>query len=123
MQNFFGAGRYAPAAFIGTALLFGCAADTDEITEETALSSTEIVNGFDDHRHPAVVMLAAKQKDGSYNGFCTGTLVRPNKVLTAAHCVVGAQAQNVAVMFGQNTQTPIGLVQAAAIVSHPGYKE
>jgi secreted trypsin-like serine protease len=121
MQKLLGA---ASAALFGTALslLSGCAAEAGP--EETSSSSSEIVNGWDDYRHPAVVMLAAKDKDGNYGGFCTGTLVRANKVLTAAHCVVGgAPAQDTIVMFGRDKDSPVGLVQVASIAAHPGYSE
>lgn len=71
-----------------TTLALGCAArraDTpdDEPAEEPVAVDAPIVHGAADKgRHPAVVALVSL--DG---GLCTGTLVGPNLVLTAHHCV------------------------------------
>ncbi len=46
-----------------------------------------IVGGAETTGWPAV---GAYLMDGGANGLCTGTLVRPDRVLTAAHCAVGA---------------------------------
>src|SRR6266542_6196421 len=44
--------------------------------------SSSIIGGTPDSGDPAVILLR-----GSFGGFCSGTLVAPTVVLTAAHCV------------------------------------
>jgi hypothetical protein len=71
----------AVAAFF---FLAGCAAPHDERLGEGAAA---IQGGFDDGRDNAVVGVALLD-DGDYvRRTCSGTLVAPNLVLTAQHCV------------------------------------
>lgn len=77
-------------AVLGLALTLGplaCAdappgADDETPDEATASNREAIVNGSFDEGHPAVVAL-------TYGGqaFCSGTLVDPTVVVTAAHCL------------------------------------
>lgn len=53
----------------------------------TAAWDEAIVGGTETTEWPAI---GAYMMDGGANGLCTGTLVRPDRVLTAAHCAVSA---------------------------------
>lgn len=64
-------------------LTAGCQRALDESGEEAVgFATEEIVNGSLDSGHPATVALTAQGFP-----FCSGTLVTPTVVVTAAHCV------------------------------------
>ena len=60
-------------------------------------------------------------------GRCTGALIRPDVVLTAAHCVADAASRTVApaaeirFIAGRRDNFNIGVVRARSIAVHPGY--
>lgn len=65
-------------------LLVACTVNAP--TEE---NDQPITGGKIDQTHPAVVALVEDDADGKTGTFfCTGTLIRPDIVLTAAHCLV-----------------------------------
>jgi hypothetical protein len=65
-----------------------CNVDTgaDSAGETTGRLSQPIVGGETDREHIAVLAIATITPDSE--GLCTGTLIAPNLVLTARHCVV-----------------------------------
>jgi len=68
------------------AILFltGCAGPRDEAVGEAAAA---IQGGEPDGRDAAVVGVALLNEDGHIHQTCSGTLIAPNLVLTAQHCV------------------------------------
>ncbi len=74
-----------------------------------AANAHAITNGsFDGNRHPAVGALVDYDSRGTSYAFCTGTLISPTVLLTAAHCNPGVErvkvtfepvVQNAAVMY------------------------
>ena len=51
-------------------------------------------------------------------GFCTGVVLTPRAVLTAAHCVT--DAKNMAVHYREDSGSPV-MVEVEAVAVHPGY--
>ncbi|MCA3015770.1 MAG: trypsin-like serine protease [Myxococcaceae bacterium] len=70
---------------------------------------------------PSVVALAVGF-NGRYSSFCTGSLIGPKTVLTAAHCIY-AQGRSAPyfVLFGTYASSPSQAVRIVNQVRHPNY--
>jgi hypothetical protein len=77
-----------------------------------------IYNGTPTADFPAVVGLAITNRGGTA-GICTGTLIAPSAVLTAAHCLAFDPVRVVAVVFpGQSTRADY---VASVFLPHPRF--
>lgn len=92
-----------------------------DATQSVETSSEAIVGGITTSGDPAVVMLLVNGQ-GGYSEYCTGTLIAPKTVLTAAHCINAYGAGNFyAVGVGASSSSPQRVVQTAQQVRHPSY--
>ena len=83
----------------------------------TAGSSVAIVNGAEcSAARSAVVLLNIRDDDGFALGACSGTIIAPRAVLTAAHCL-DEDAGIVRVWLGSGAE-----IVAESFVAHPSYR-
>jgi secreted trypsin-like serine protease len=84
---------------------------------QSARSSVAIVNGAEcSAGRSAVVLLNMRTADGSALGACSGTIIAPRAVLTAAHCL-DEDVGIVRVWLGSGPE-----IVAASFTPHPSYR-
>lgn len=109
-------------AMIGSAAMLGLAAcaPADDVGLESDVGSKgdEIVGGSAFTDVPAIGALAY----GS-SPFCTGTLISPTRVVTAAHCVEGTSASSITFITGPSARSIQTRTRVVRAVPHPDYDD
>lgn len=118
-------GRVSPFACVtlgASALALGC---SSEGAFETGSQSQRIVGGSeaDEGAWPSMVSIAYDLSPGIENHWCGGTLIRPNKVLSAAHCFDDTTASRYQIRIGRHDLTTGDGEEAdvTSIQKHPSY--
>jgi hypothetical protein len=93
----------------------GCGTRSPAPGESVAQSTSAITHGSDDAADPAVVGIL----DPSGATSCSGTLISPYIVLTAAHCTVPAIVQGGTVVFGASVTAPVAAIRIVDAVADP----
>jgi secreted trypsin-like serine protease len=112
--------------FVASAVAFlGCSGPSR--SEEPASTSEAIIGGRDDARDRAVVAIGMVLPDhDNETALCTGTLVAPTKVLTAAHCVdprlLGPNAK-FTVLLGPDADHPQETYAVTAVAYDEAYDD
>ncbi len=85
---------------------------TSASQQPAALSGQQIINGqpaLDNPMTPSVVGLFVKYSGSGVNGvwlqWCTGSVISPKLILTAAHCVADLQASDIKINFSGKSVT------------------
>jgi secreted trypsin-like serine protease len=95
----------------------GCQSESEPRGDSTA-TTIPIIDGTYDFGDPAVVSLTS----GNGFSFCTGTLISSRVVLTAGHCVQGAEPAGVRIYFGERPSNGGALRPVTDVYSHPDYR-
>jgi MYXO-CTERM domain-containing protein len=102
------------------ALLVSCAEESAPSDDDVEATMQPIVNGQIDTGHPATVALTVQGQS-----FCSGTLVTPTVVVTAAHCItpeIGSPPwEIVEVFFGTSVSEGGTFIALDDGLAHPGF--
>ena len=85
--------------------------------EATRTAAEPIIGGDADVADVAVVAL----QQTSTGTLCSGTLIAPTVVLTAAHCVYGVEASDLQVLVGDDVTSPTLTIAVTSVVTYPTY--
>lgn len=98
----------------------GQAARAGALTDEFVVGGEPVA---DDSAYPWQVRIFASEEPGA--GFCGGSLIAPDWVLTAGHCMLNedGSVSPVFVGYGSVYQSKQTLIPSAAIFVHPDYPE
>jgi secreted trypsin-like serine protease len=103
---------------ISCLIVVALACAPDPPTVSTGSVSEPITNGTSDASDPAVVALV----DATGTTLCTGTLIAPQVVITAAHCLEGMTTGiDDRVFFGSSVTTAGTFIAVSGVLVHPQF--
>ena len=96
----------------------GAVGQQEEDLEASDQRRDPIVGGQTTNAFPAV---GALTRFGSTH--CTGTVVGPRTVVTAAHCLHGVSASSLKFVLGGKVSAPTATIGVASVKAHPSYDD